>query len=108
MHMQAGSEIIGSNPVMSFYDTQRQCTTQPQTTVVHVQRQLGACSEWEKEHAADAVLFRNTFGTQPKKPLGPIQNAFDLVLKNPANTNVVLWGNRLLALWEVSCSWLHS
>ena len=59
------------------------------------------CSEWEREHEADAVLYRNTFGTQPKKPLGPLQNAFDLVLKNPANTNVVLWGNRLLALWEV-------
>lgn len=66
---------------------------------------LCVCSEWEKEHEADAVLYRNTFGTQPRKPLGPIQNAFDLVLKNPANTNVVLWGNRLLALWEVrTCS----
>ena len=59
------------------------------------------CSEWQKEHEADAVLYRNTFGTQPKKPLGPLQNAFDLYLKNPANTNVVLWGDRLLALWEV-------
>ncbi len=49
------------------------------------------------------MLYRNTFGTQPRKPLGPLQNAFDLYLKNPANTNVVLWGNRLLALWEV-CS----
>ena len=28
-------------------------------------------------------------------------NALDLKLKNPANTNVVLWGGRLLALWEV-------
>ena len=60
------------------------------------------CSELEKEAEANAVLYRNTFGTQPKKPLGPMQNAFDLTLKNPANTNVVLWGNRLLALWEVN------
>lgn len=61
------------------------------------------CSELEKEAEADAVLYRNTFGTQPRKPWGPLQNAFDLYLKNPANTNVVLWGNRLLALWEVCC-----
>ena len=60
------------------------------------------CSELEKEAEANTVLYRNTFGTQPKKPLGPMQNAFDLTLKNPANTNVVLWGNRLLALWEVN------
>ncbi len=61
------------------------------------------CSELEKEAEADAVLYRNTFGTQPRKPWGPLQNAFDLYLKNPANTNVVLWGDRLLALWEVRC-----
>lgn len=61
------------------------------------------CSELEKEAEADAVLYRNTFGTQPRKPWGPLQNAFDLYLKNPANTNVVLWGDRLLALWEVCC-----
>ena len=30
-----------------------------------------------------------------------MRNAFDLKLKNPANTNVLCWGNRLLALWEV-------
>ena len=59
------------------------------------------CSDLEKEEQANAVLFRNTFGTQPKRALGPLQNAFDLYLKNPANTNVVLWGERLLALWEV-------
>ncbi|KAL0046710.1 hypothetical protein WJX82_008018 [Trebouxia sp. C0006] len=60
-------------------------------------------SELEKEAEADAVLYRNTFGTQPRKPWGPLQNAFDLYLKNPANTNVVLWGDRLLALWEAGC-----
>ena len=66
------------------------------------------CSELEKEAEANAVLYRNTFGTQPKKPLGPMQNAFDLTLKNPANTNVVLWGNRLLALWEVKQTHCHA
>lgn len=60
-----------------------------------------SCSELAKEEEANAVLYRNTFGTQPRRALGPLQNAFDLYLKNPANTNVVLWGDRLLALWEV-------
>ncbi len=60
---------------------------------------LGRCREFVKEQKADRVLFRNTFGTQPLG--GAATNAFNLRLKNPANTNVVEWGNRLLALWEV-------
>lgn len=65
------------------------------------------CSELEKETKADAVLFRNAFGTAPKKRSGILSalgfpNAFDTYLKNPANTNVVYWGNKLLALYEVS------
>ena len=65
------------------------------------------CSELEKEADADAVLFRNAFGTAPKKRSGILSalglpNAFDTYLKNPANTNVVFWGNKLLALYEVS------
>ena len=64
------------------------------------------CSELEKEADADAVLFRNAFGTAPKKRSGILSalglpNAFDTYLKNPANTNVVFWGNKLLALYEV-------
>ena len=68
---------------------------------------LVPCSELAKEEEADAVLYRNTFGTQPKRALGLLQNAFDLYLKNPANTNVVLWGDRLLALWEVTLQLQH-
>jgi all-trans-8'-apo-beta-carotenal 15,15'-oxygenase len=60
------------------------------------------CREFVKEQKADRILFRNTFGTQPQG--GAATNAFNLRLKNPANTNVVEWGNRLLALWEVRLS----
>lgn len=65
------------------------------------------CSELEKETKANAVLFRNAFGTAPKKRSGILSalgfpNAFDTYLKNPANTNVVFWGNKLLALYEVT------
>jgi all-trans-8'-apo-beta-carotenal 15,15'-oxygenase len=51
------------------------------------------------EEQADDVLFRNTFGTQPDSPLS---NVFNLKLKNPANTNVQMWGGKLLALWEAA------
>ena len=51
------------------------------------------------ETEADAVLHRNTFGTQPE---GVTNNAFDLTLKNPANTNIQAWGGKTLALWEAA------
>jgi len=61
----------------------------------------------KKEAAADAVLYRSAFGTAPNKRSGVLSalglpNAFDTYLKNPANTNVVLWGNKLFALYEVT------
>lgn len=60
------------------------------------------------EQAAGKILYRGVFGTQ--KPGGPWANAFDLKLKNIANTGVHYWGNpgkpgvgdRLLALWEAA------
>ena len=58
-----------------------------------------SCRELILEEKASAIRYRNTFGTQ--RVGGFIANAFDLYLKNPANTNVVEWGKRLLALWEV-------
>ncbi|MDV3350876.1 carotenoid oxygenase family protein [Leptothoe sp. LEGE 181152] len=53
-----------------------------------------------KERAAGKPLYRGVFGTQ--KPGGPMANAFDLRLKNIANTNVIYWGEKLLALWEAA------
>lgn len=55
-----------------------------------------------KEDKAKKILFRSAFGTQKS---GWLRNAFDMQLKNPANTNAIVWGGRLLALWEV---FLHS
>lgn len=62
------------------------------------------CSDFEKEAKANAVLYRTIFGTTPKRRFGALQNTLDLYVKNPANTNVILWGNKLLALWEVPLS----
>jgi len=55
---------------------------------------------WLAEEQAGKVLYRGVFGSQ--KPGGPVANAFDLRLKNIANTHVVRLGDQLLALWEAA------
>ena len=56
-------------------------------------------ADFEEEEAADAILKRNTFGTQPEGG-GVLANAGRLALKNVANTNVITLGGKVLALWE--------
>lgn len=55
---------------------------------------------WLAEEQSDRFLYRGVFGTQ--KPGGAPANAFDLRLKNIANTHVVRLGDQLLALWEAA------
>ena len=55
---------------------------------------------WQAEEQAGRPLYRGVFGTQ--KPGGLLANAFDLRLKNIANTHVVQLGDQLLALWEAA------
>ncbi len=52
------------------------------------------------EQKAGRPVYRGVFGTQ--KPGGILANAFDLRIKNIANTNVLYWGKKLLALWEAA------
>ena len=52
------------------------------------------------EQEAGEILYRGVFGTQ--KPGGWLNNAFDFRLKNIANTNIIYWGDKLLALWEAA------
>ncbi|MDX2100331.1 MAG: carotenoid oxygenase family protein [Leptolyngbyaceae cyanobacterium bins.59] len=52
------------------------------------------------EQKAGRILHRGVFGTQ--KNGGWTANAFDFKLKNIANTNVIYWGGKLLALWEAA------
>ena len=53
-----------------------------------------------KEQEAGKILYRGVFGTQ--KPGGLLSNIFDFKLKNIANTGVIYWGGKLLALWEAA------
>jgi all-trans-8'-apo-beta-carotenal 15,15'-oxygenase len=52
------------------------------------------------EQEAGRILYRGVFGTQ--KAGGWLANAFDVRIKNIANTSVLYWGDKLLALWEAA------
>lgn len=52
------------------------------------------------EQAAGRILYRGVFGTD--KAGGWWSNLLDFRLKNIANTNVIYWGGKLLALWEAA------
>jgi all-trans-8'-apo-beta-carotenal 15,15'-oxygenase len=53
---------------------------------------------WLEEEKAGSYLYRGLFGSQ--KHRGFLANFLDFRVKNVANTNVVLLGDNLLALWE--------
>ena len=52
------------------------------------------------EKKAGKILYRGVFGTQ--KPGGWLANMFDFKIKHIANTKVIYWGKKLLALWEAA------
>jgi all-trans-8'-apo-beta-carotenal 15,15'-oxygenase len=67
---------------------------------VHYRNRFIATEGYVQEKEAGKIVYRGVFGTQ--KPGGWLNNAFDLKLKNIANTNVIYWGGKLLALWEAA------
>lgn len=73
---------------------------------VHFRSRFIQTDEFKREQEVNRTLFRSSFRTQRKAMIDPIfgsicfNNAFDLYLKNLANTNVVYHHNKLLALFE--------
>jgi all-trans-8'-apo-beta-carotenal 15,15'-oxygenase len=67
---------------------------------VHFRNRFVCTEGYVAEREAGKIVYRGVFGTQ--KPGGWLGNAFDLKLKNIANTNVIYWGDKLLALWEAA------
>ncbi|MDY6783625.1 MAG: carotenoid oxygenase family protein [Cyanobacteriota bacterium] len=67
---------------------------------VHFRNRFVRTQAFLEEQAAGEILYRGVFGTQ--KPGGWWKNFFDLRLKNIANTNIIYWGGKLLALWEAA------
>lgn len=74
------------------------CQFSFQEGAVHFQNRFVRTQGFVEEQAAGTILYRNVFGTQ--KPGGWLKNAFDFQQKNIANTNIIYWGDKLLALWE--------
>ncbi|TAF53620.1 MAG: Apocarotenoid-15,15'-oxygenase [Oscillatoriales cyanobacterium] len=66
----------------------------------HFQNRYVRTAGFVAEQNAGKLLYRGVFGTQ--KPGGWLANIFDTNFKNIANTNVIYWGGKLLALWEGS------
>ena len=66
----------------------------------HYRNRFVKTEAYLKEQQAGQILYRGVFGTQ--KPGGFFNNAFDIKLKNIANTGVIYWGGKLLALWEAA------
>ncbi len=66
----------------------------------HFRNRFIRTTAYVEEQKAGKILYRGVFGTQ--KPGGWLANAFDFNLKNIANTNIIYWGGKLLALWEAA------
>ncbi|MFH7024846.1 MAG: carotenoid oxygenase family protein [Heteroscytonema crispum UTEX LB 1556] len=66
----------------------------------HFRNRFVRTTGYLEEQKAGKILYRGVFGTQ--KPGGWLANILDVKLKNIANTNVIYWGNKLLALWEAA------
>jgi len=76
------------------------CAISFQDGQAHFRNRYVRTQGYLEEQQAGKILYRGVFGTQ--KPGGWLANAFDLRLKNIANTNVIYWGGKLLALWEAA------
>lgn len=67
---------------------------------VHFRNRFVRTEGYTQEQKEGKMLYRGVFGTE--KPGGWFNNLFDLKIKNIANTNVIYWGEKLLALWEAA------
>ncbi|MGL5509449.1 MAG: carotenoid oxygenase family protein, partial [Microcoleaceae cyanobacterium] len=67
---------------------------------VHYRNRFVQTEGYVAEKKAGKILYRGLFGTQ--RPGGWLNNIFDLKKKHIANTNVIYWAGKLLALWEGS------
>ncbi|HEY9647175.1 MAG TPA: carotenoid oxygenase family protein [Chroococcidiopsis sp.] len=76
------------------------CAIAFQNGRAHFRNRFVRTAGFVAEQAAQKPVYRGVFGTQ--KPGGWLSNIFDTRLKNIANTHVVYWGKKLLALWEAA------
>ena len=68
---------------------------------VHFQNKYVRTEAMMKEQAAGKMLYRGAFSVGNPSG-GKFFNPFNFAVKGIANTGVLNWGNKLLALYEVS------
>jgi all-trans-8'-apo-beta-carotenal 15,15'-oxygenase len=76
------------------------CAITFQAGQAHFRNRYVRTAGYAAEQAAGKILYRGVFGTA--KSGGALSNAFDFKFKNIANTQVIYWGKKLLALWEAA------
>jgi len=92
---------IGGTPIRHPFDGDGMiCGISFQEGRAFVRNRFVRTEAFVEEQEAGKILYRGVFGTQ--KPGGWLQNIFDFRTKNIANTNVIYWGGKLLALWEAA------
>ena len=92
---------IGDSPIHHPFDGDGMISAFSfQNGKAHYRNRFVQTEAYVKEKEAGKILYRGVFGTQ--KPGGFFNNLFDLKLKNIANTGVIYWGGKLLALWEAA------
>jgi all-trans-8'-apo-beta-carotenal 15,15'-oxygenase len=92
---------VGGHPVRHPFDGDGMvCAIAFRDGRAHFRNRFVRTEGYLAEQQAQKLLYRGVFGTQ--KPGGWLANAFDLKLKNIANTQVIYWGGKLLALWEAA------
>ncbi|ACA99416.1 MULTISPECIES: carotenoid oxygenase family protein [Cyanophyceae] len=92
---------IGGMPIKHPFDGDGMvCSVSFQEGRAYFQNRFVQTAGFVAEQKAGQPIYRGVFGTQ--KPGGIFNNMFDLRLKNIANTNVIYWGKKLLALWEAA------
>lgn len=74
------------------------CTFRFENGRVHFRNRYVRTAGFLEEERANRLLYRGVFGTQ--KPGGWLANFLDTRVKNIANTHVIYWAGKLLALWE--------
>ena len=92
---------IGEDPIHHPFDGDGMISAFSfQNGKVHYRNRFIKTKAYIEEQEAGKILYRGVFGTQ--KPGGWLNNLFDVKLKNIANTGVIYWGGKLLALWEAA------
>lgn len=92
---------IGGTPIKHPFDGDGMiCSVTFQAGRAYFQNRFVRTEGFIAEQKAGKPVYRGVFGT--KKLGGFFNNVFDLRIKNIANTNVIYWGQKLLALWEAA------